>query len=325
MARAVLERLGQRGLAVETPVGCPPARGAPDDRDRQGGGAGRPAADPRRAHRDPGAGRDRRALRRHRQLRDDGVAIVYISHRMDEVFRLADRVTVLRDGRVVATRPIAAVTRAAIVRQMVGRELAAGYPLPGGAPGRRIAAARCGLHRAGSRGLADAASRRDRGAGRARGRRTERSGAGGVRRGAARRRRDDVDGAAYAPRLAARRDRRRRRAASRGSQAPGAGADRAMRENVVLARSRRGSRAPASSTATRSATAVAEWIDDTRASGRRRRIRPCGSLSGGNQQKVVLARWMLAHSRLLALRRADPRHRRRRQGRDLRADAAPHR
>ncbi len=60
-----------------------------------------------------------------RQLARDGVAVVYISHRMDEVMDLADRVTILRDGRPVATAPIAALTRERIIAHMVGRELAA--------------------------------------------------------------------------------------------------------------------------------------------------------------------------------------------------------
>ncbi len=62
------------------------------------------------------------------QLRATGVAIAYISHRLDEIFRIAGRVTVLRDGHVVSTDAISALTREDIVRRMVGRELAGGYP-----------------------------------------------------------------------------------------------------------------------------------------------------------------------------------------------------
>ena len=57
-----------------------------------------------------------------------GVAIVYISHRMDEVFRIGHRVTVLRDGRNVATRLIADVTAAELVRMMANRDLTDQYP-----------------------------------------------------------------------------------------------------------------------------------------------------------------------------------------------------
>ncbi len=62
-------------------------------------------------------------LRRIRQLRDAGVAVVYISHHLQEVLALADRITVLRDGRRVATVPAHEATEASLVRLMVGREL----------------------------------------------------------------------------------------------------------------------------------------------------------------------------------------------------------
>jgi ABC-type sugar transport system ATPase subunit len=58
-----------------------------------------------------------------RNLRADGVSIVYITHRLKEVYALADRVTVLRDGRHVATAPVADLPADVLVRQMVGREL----------------------------------------------------------------------------------------------------------------------------------------------------------------------------------------------------------
>lgn len=60
-----------------------------------------------------------------RQLTAAGVAIVYISHRIDEVMELAQRVTVLRDGRRVLAAPIAALDRDAIIAAMAGRALAA--------------------------------------------------------------------------------------------------------------------------------------------------------------------------------------------------------
>ena len=51
------------------------------------------------------------------------MAVVYVSHRLDEVFRLCDVVTVLRDGRRVHTGPIAEITRLELVSRMLGREL----------------------------------------------------------------------------------------------------------------------------------------------------------------------------------------------------------
>jgi rhamnose transport system ATP-binding protein len=63
-----------------------------------------------------------------RGLRAHGVGIVYISHRLGELFQIADRVNVLRDGCTVATRPIAGVTHAELIRLMVGREIASVFP-----------------------------------------------------------------------------------------------------------------------------------------------------------------------------------------------------
>jgi ribose transport system ATP-binding protein len=57
-----------------------------------------------------------------------GVAIVYITHRLDEVFRIGRRVTVLRDGRHVATRPIADVDVAGLVRLMANRDISEAFP-----------------------------------------------------------------------------------------------------------------------------------------------------------------------------------------------------
>ena len=58
-----------------------------------------------------------------RRLRDDGVAIIYVSHRLREILRLADRVAILRDGRLVAVRQSSDLTEREIMRLMVGREL----------------------------------------------------------------------------------------------------------------------------------------------------------------------------------------------------------
>ncbi|WP_374652858.1 sugar ABC transporter ATP-binding protein [Dongia sp.] len=62
-----------------------------------------------------------------RQLRDEGIAIVYISHRMGEVYELADRVSVLRDGTLIGTLDKDEINAAAVVRMMVGRELSSFY------------------------------------------------------------------------------------------------------------------------------------------------------------------------------------------------------
>jgi rhamnose transport system ATP-binding protein len=72
------------------------------------------------------------------ELRDQGVGIVYVSHRLEELFRIADRVTVLRDGAPVATRRMADVDQAELIRLMVGREISAVFPKTAVAPGEAV-------------------------------------------------------------------------------------------------------------------------------------------------------------------------------------------
>lgn len=65
-----------------------------------------------------------------KRLRDRGVGIIYVSHKLPEIFELADRVTVLRDGALIATKPIAEVTEQSLVAMMVGRDIAQLFPKP---------------------------------------------------------------------------------------------------------------------------------------------------------------------------------------------------
>ena len=62
------------------------------------------------------------------ELRRQGVGMIYISHRLEELPAIADRVTVLRDGRVIETREMADVTRQELIRMMVGREVSTVFP-----------------------------------------------------------------------------------------------------------------------------------------------------------------------------------------------------
>jgi ribose transport system ATP-binding protein len=64
------------------------------------------------------------------ELKAQGIAIVYISHRLDEVAHLADRVTVLRDGKVVQTLPATQVSPQRLIQLMVGRDIDNLYPKP---------------------------------------------------------------------------------------------------------------------------------------------------------------------------------------------------
>jgi ribose transport system ATP-binding protein len=63
-----------------------------------------------------------------RDLTSGGIAILYISHRLDEIFRIADRVTVMRDGKIVDTLPVGDLDEDKLVRLMVGRDIENLYP-----------------------------------------------------------------------------------------------------------------------------------------------------------------------------------------------------
>jgi L-arabinose transport system ATP-binding protein len=73
-----------------------------------------------------------------RRLRDEGVAIIYVSHRIKEILQLCDRVAILRDGRLVTVRPAAELSDGEIVRLMVGRELADVFHRRRVAPGDEV-------------------------------------------------------------------------------------------------------------------------------------------------------------------------------------------
>lgn len=62
------------------------------------------------------------------RLRDSGVTSIYISHKLDEVMRICDEVTVLRDGRTIGTKPIAELDEKKIISMMVGRDMSNRYP-----------------------------------------------------------------------------------------------------------------------------------------------------------------------------------------------------
>lgn len=79
---------------------------------------------------------DVEVLNKHiRRLRDEGKAIVYISHRMDEIFDVCDTVTVLKDGELVATKSLSEIKPETLIAMMVGRELEDLFPQRGTATG----------------------------------------------------------------------------------------------------------------------------------------------------------------------------------------------
>ena len=63
-----------------------------------------------------------------KELKEQGVTILYVSHRLKEIFRLADDVTVLRDGKHVRTTPVAQVTTEALINDMIGRKIMGAFP-----------------------------------------------------------------------------------------------------------------------------------------------------------------------------------------------------
>ena len=84
-----------------------------------------------------------------RELKRSGVAIVYISHRLDEFDQIVDRVTVMRDGRFVSTAPLASTGIDHIVADMVGRALEQQFPVRRSVPQADVLMAACALERAG--------------------------------------------------------------------------------------------------------------------------------------------------------------------------------
>jgi rhamnose transport system ATP-binding protein len=77
-----------------------------------------------------------------RGLRESGVGVIYISHRLEEIFALANRVTVLRDGESIATNPVDGLTEEQMIRLMVGREVSAIYPPAEGEAGETLLSVR---------------------------------------------------------------------------------------------------------------------------------------------------------------------------------------
>lgn len=70
-----------------------------------------------------------------RELRSRGIGVVYVSHRLDEIFRIADRVTVMRDGAYVGTEPIGTLSRSRMIEMMVGRTIDDEFPKERRPPG----------------------------------------------------------------------------------------------------------------------------------------------------------------------------------------------
>lgn len=73
-----------------------------------------------------------------RELKQQGVTIIYISHRLEELFEICDRVTVLRDGQYIDTKSIDEIDKQSLIKLMVGRELSSGYPSKDGGQAQEV-------------------------------------------------------------------------------------------------------------------------------------------------------------------------------------------
>ena len=238
-----------------------------------------------------------------RQLKHEGVAVIFVSHRLPEVFTIGDEVTVLRDGATVAAGPIAAFDDTSLVEAMVGEGSASGgerrrrpatrgdgtaltvrgMRVPGAVRGVDLEVGRGEI--VGVSGLVGARPQRDAGS--------------DLRRPSDRRRALTIDGAPFRPRSP-------RHSIERGlgflppdRKGQGLVLGLSIQTNLTMVE-----------TIGRSRAAIprpeAEWrrVADT---CERMQVRmaspalPVGSLSGGNQQKIALAKWLLRDPSLLLL------------------------
>ncbi len=234
------------------------------------------------------------------KMRDAGIAIIYISHRLREVLDIADEVTVLRDGAMIETRPITGVTSSDMIRLMVGRDVSDLFPKAQasiGAPVLEVENLSDGEHfsgvsfdvRAGEIvGLTGLV-----GAGRTEVARAifglSRATAGSIR----------INGVAVDPRSPAAAVRAGIAYVPEDRKSDGIVPGMSVRENISLPIIR--------------ALARLGWIDYPREKqlaqqyAERFSIVPAdperriGTLSGGNQQKAVLAKWLAAKPALLIL------------------------
>ncbi len=233
-----------------------------------------------------------------RALRANGAAVLFISHRFNEVFELCDRITVLRDGQWVSTDPAADVTVDQVVRRMVGREVDSLFPKLDTEPGE-VALEVLGLTRHGVFADVSFDVRAGEivaiaglvGAGRSEVVRAifgvDSYDAGVVRVAGARLRTGSPAAAMAAGVALVPEDRRQQ----------GLVMELSVERNATLTRRWKLSRLGLLS-ARRERSAAAEWSERLRVRAGRL-TDPVATLSGGNQQKVVLAKWLSTKPRVL--------------------------
>jgi ABC-type sugar transport system ATPase subunit len=234
-------------------------------------------------------------------LRAEGVLVLYVSHRLEEVMRIADRVTVIKDGRIVATKTPAETSEAEIVRLMAGRALEQVFPPRRGRPQRELLSVH-GLCRDGVFEDVSFAVRAGEvvgmfglvGSGRTEVAEclfgAERASAGEIRiDGRARELRTPKEAIAAGLALV-----------TEDRKDSGLVLDMGVRDNAGLATMRKARRFGLLDRGRQTAQ-VAAVIDELAIHPRDSMDMPVKRLSGGNQQKVVLTKWLLSKPRVLIL------------------------
>ncbi len=247
-------------------------------------------------------------------LRAGGAAVLFISHRLEEVFEICQRVTVMRDGRHVLTSPLAGLTADDLVRAMVGRQMEERVAGERGGPGELVLR----VERLTREGVFTDISLDVRA-----GEIVALAGLVGSGRSEVARAVFGID--RYDAGRVVMRGRELRRASPTAAMSAGIGfvpedrrqqglvMDMSVQQNVALASLTRLRRGGLVRSAAERALA-ADWA--VRLNLKYGRLTdPVSRLSGGNQQKVVLAKWLGRRAGPADRGRADPRHRHRDQGR----------
>ena len=241
-----------------------------------------------------------RLLETLRRLRNSGIGVVYVTHRLDEVFRIADRVTVLRDGRRLATIPTRETNAEDLVEMIVGRSMNDAFVRPSEASDRTALMVE-GLVTGGVGPVSFSVAAREtlglvglRGAGH---HTIGRAIFGETRIALGR---VLLDGRTIAPKSPAEAMAEGVGFVSSRRAEEGIAANLAVRENIYL-------NPAASGKGVLEFVPRATELAQANAAMRRFSIKaanveqPAATLSGGNQQKTVVARWMETHARLLIL------------------------